>query len=72
MSKYKLLVSSSHERLELLVNEQIDAGWMPLGGVAVAQSFEAIENERKGYTEYNTDTTFAQAMVPAPRVVVVP
>ncbi len=62
MSAYKILISSSHERLEVLVNEQIDRGWQPLGGVSVAQSFESIENERKGYTEHNTDTTFAQAM----------
>ena len=61
--EYKVLIASDGASLSDAVNEAIRAGWMPQGGVAVTQDSRVWENERKGYTEHETETTYAQAMV---------
>ena len=60
--KYKIIVSGCAETLEMQVNEAIANGWKLFGGISVAQSFQSYENSRKGYTEHDTEYTFAQAM----------
>ena len=60
--KYEIYVIGTAEGLADKINEALAAGWKLHGGVSVAQSFETHENQRKGYTETDTDYTFAQAM----------
>jgi hypothetical protein len=61
--KYTIVGCEDPKILEKLVNDAIADGWEPLGGVAVASCFKTWENSRKGYTESETDYTWAQAMV---------
>jgi hypothetical protein len=61
--KYVILGAEEAEALDKLVNDAIADGWEPLGGVAVATCFKSWENSRKGYSESQTDYTWAQAMI---------
>jgi hypothetical protein len=38
-------------------------GYIPIGGVSVAVLHREWENERKGYTESDTDWEYSQAML---------
>jgi len=64
MKTYMLLEANNAEALELLVNEKIEEGkgWKPCGGVAVSVLRSEWENERKGYTEHETEWRHTQAM----------
>ena len=64
--EYKLVSESHGHTLEESVNTLIRTGWVPLGGVAVAVMHSAIENDRKGCTEHETDWVYAQAMTRTP------
>ena len=61
--KYIVYVANSADSLTKIINEAISLGWKPIGGVSCSQSFETYENHRKGGTDYQTEYTFAQAMV---------
>lgn len=61
--QYKVLSASTPETLEAIVNEHLEAGAELVGGVAVSSRYESWENERKGYTESNTEYTYAQAVL---------
>lgn len=61
--EYQVVVAGDHEKLAEKVNNLIASGWTPQGGVAVTQDSRSWENERNGYMEHETDTTYAQAMV---------
>ena len=47
--EYKVLESSNVSELERLVNEELQNGFEPAGGVAVTHY--VLENSRKGYEE---------------------
>ena len=64
--EYKFVSESRGEVLELSVNNLIALGWAPLGGVSVCVVHSAIENERKGHTEHETEWCYAQAMTRTP------
>ena len=64
--KYQVVIATNPREFEELVTGQLAAGWICQGGVSVCAVFETQENTRKGYTEHNTDYTYAQAMIQAP------
>lgn len=59
---YKVIHCSSSEELERQINSLIQAGAELIGGVSISSHFESYENERKGYTESNSEYVFAQAV----------
>jgi len=61
--EYKILQAEYAEKLSIKVNEAISNGWKPQGGVIYFQDTETWTNERKGYQESNTDSSFFQAMI---------
>lgn len=63
MKKYKVLAASTAEELEAIVNEHLATGAELVGGVSVSSHYESWENGRKGYTESNTEYTYAQAVM---------
>lgn len=69
--RYRIIEAESREGLETAVQEAILGvhGWRPHGGVAVSIATVTRENERKGYTEVETQTIWAQAMVTAGQVI---
>ena len=60
--EYKFVSDETGDRLEENVNKLMRAGWVPLGGVAVAVLATSQENERKGYTEHLVEWSYSQAM----------
>lgn len=62
MKNYRILSAETPAELAAMVTEQLNDGWVLAGGVAVCAVFRSWENERKGYTESETDYTYAQAM----------
>jgi len=58
---YDILEYDSIDDLIENVNKMIKEGWQPIGGVQVLHY--SWENERKGYTESNTE--YLQSMVKA-------
>ncbi len=52
--KYKIVTEISPYFLSLAVNDEIERGWKPQGGVAITKSLEE---------EYQAKYMFAQAMV---------
>lgn len=60
---YKIVTADSADELQSMVNNNIEAGFVPIGGVAVVMDSYSWENERKGYTETEHETMFTQAMV---------
>ena len=60
--EYKFVSEERGSTLEETVNNLIADGWKPLGGVSVCAVHHTIENERKGYTEHETEWVYAQAM----------
>jgi hypothetical protein len=62
MMEYKVLNERDQEILEQYVNEHLARGWVPCGGISVCSWFETWENTRKGNTESETYTRYAQAM----------
>lgn len=61
--KYQLILDDDAVTLENTINDLIEQGWEPLGGVAMQVLHREWENERKGYTEQRTDYYYAQAMI---------
>lgn len=61
--QYVILGAEDAKVLDELVNNAIADGWEPQGGVTCSGVFQSWENERKGYTESETNYTWAQAMV---------
>jgi len=59
--RYVILDAETPDELEKAVGNMLDAGFEPMGGVAVCHY--QWENERKGYTE--SDTTYYQAVYKA-------
>jgi hypothetical protein len=59
---YQILTATTAKELAALVNEQIARGWAPCGGVSASTYYAQWENERKGYTESEERTEYAQAM----------
>jgi hypothetical protein len=60
--EYKIVSRQGDRELEAAVNELIAEGWQPLGGVSVVVLHQTWENERKGYTESDTQWVYSQAM----------
>lgn len=60
--QYKILAADNMTELETEVNAAIADGWLPLGGVAINEYIHSWENERKGYTESQEHSCYAQAM----------
>ena len=56
--KYILIRDDKLEHLEVLVNDAIEIGWKPQGGIAISHA--AIKNEREGWREI--DKEYVQAM----------
>lgn len=63
MKEYIVLDSNSSEGLERLVNQKLEEGWTLVGGVSVCAWFEQWENTRKGNTESDTYSRYAQALI---------
>ena len=63
MTEYKVLNERDQNILEQYVNEHLDKGWVPCGGISICSWFETWENSRKGNVEHETYTRYAQAMV---------
>jgi len=61
--KYYVAVAANHEALTQAVNTLIEDGYEPLGGLAVSEHTDRWTNERKGYEESETYSTWAQALV---------
>lgn len=61
--KYFVLTSESVSGLSALVEQSLTEGWVLAGGVSVAMSYATVVNERKGYTQSQDYTIFAQAVV---------
>lgn len=61
--KYQTVEKETGTALDDAVNDLIAEGWEPIGGVAIAAVFSSYENERKGYTESETNYTYMQAMI---------
>lgn len=59
---YKVIHCSNSEELEIEINKLIQEGADLVGGVSISSHFESYENERKGYTESNSEYVFAQAV----------
>ena len=64
--EYKFVSRENGEELEEAVNESIQHGWVPIGGVSVCAVPTIIEHERKGYTEHEIEWVYAQAMTRTP------
>lgn len=60
--KYQVILDDDCAALETAVNEQIENGWQPLGGVSLQVTHRQYE-DRKGCQEDRTDYYYAQAMV---------
>lgn len=60
--QYRIITEDDRHELERSVNGAIADGWIPQGGVSVSGWFSVWENDRKGYTETETNLVFAQAM----------
>ena len=67
---YRIATGASRQQLEAEVSVLLSEGYRPCGGVSVAVLHMTWENERKGYTEIETDWVYAQGMyretIPAP------
>ena len=59
---YQILTATTAKELAALVNAQISRGWVPCGGVAASAYYASWGNERKGYTESEERTEYAQAL----------
>lgn len=59
---YRVATGASREQLEANVAGLMAEGYRPTGGVSVAVLHTTWENERKGYTESDTDWVYAQGM----------
>ena len=60
--EYEILTSDSAAGLQAKVREYISKDWRPCGGVAISNWVEVEENSRKGYSENNSYSVYAQAM----------
>lgn len=60
--QYKILNDSNLRELENQVNAAMADGWLPCGGVAINEYTHSWENSRKGGTESQEYSCYAQAM----------
>ena len=63
ISYYKMVEAENAEDLQKMVNNCIESGFEPLGGVSVCVLYSTWENPRKGYEESEITYTYAQAVV---------
>lgn len=63
--KYLLLAAGDATVLEEEVNEHIQQGWIPIGGVSVAASNWVAMNHREGMEETYSEYIYAQALTQA-------
>ncbi len=61
--QYTVLTDCDQDGLSAQVDEHLGQGWELVGGVSVTGWREEWENERKGYSESETITIYAQAVL---------
>lgn len=59
--KYEVFFGQDLQQLEDMVNESIQEGWSPLGGIAVTQSDKSTQ-DHDGLENNNFQRVWAQAM----------